>query len=253
MKAQLSFVEEARTCEWCEGPIPSKARVDSVTCCKGCRQARHRFRIEPCAHTAVIPLRFAYSDPPYPGLAKKYYGDHPEFGGEVDHRELIDRMVAEYPDGFALSTSKSALLSVWKMCPDETRLSIFNKGSRASVSYHERNAYEPVLIYRGRERRMEPTEVLDDVLDWGGRQHSHPGALVGMKSAPFCEWVFRQLGAMRGDSMTDIFPGSGAVSRAWRIYSGQPVIASVGDAWNPPRVLERLATKESRLEESRRR
>ncbi len=251
MKAQLSFVEERRTCEWCDERIPATARLDAVTCSKKCRQARHRFRIEPTQLVAEVPMRLGFSDPPYPGLSKRYYGNHPMYGGEVDHAELIARMVSEFPDGWALCTSKAALRAVWLQCPEDTRLSVWNKGSRSSVSYRERSAFEAVLLWRGRRRRMEPTEVLDDVLDWGGRQHSHPGALVGMKPAPFCEWVFRQLGAMRGDSLVDIFPGSGAVSRAWRIYSGQPVVSSTGDAWNPPRVIERMATKESRLEESR--
>lgn len=198
-------------------------------------------------------MRFGIADPPYPGLSRKYYGDHEAFAGEVDHRVLIDRLESEFPSGWALCTSKQALRSVWLMCPAETRLSIFYKGSRACESYYERNAYEAVLIRRGRELLRKPDEPLDDVLQWGGRQHSHPGALVGMKPAAFCEWVFRQLGALRGDELVDVFPGSGAISRAWRIYSGAPVVASTGDAWNPPRVLERRATKESRLEESRRR
>ncbi len=99
---------------------------------------------------------------------------------------------------------------------------------------------------------MEVDEVLDDVLLWGGRQPSHPGALVGMKSAAFCEWVFRQLGAEPGDEFADLFPGSGAVSRAWRLFSGHPVVVSAGDAWNPPRVAERRESAiPSRLEESR--
>jgi hypothetical protein len=253
MKAQLSLVEEIRTCEWCNGAMPRDARVDAVTCSKSCRQARHRFRIKPCDLVAEVRKRFGFADPPYPGLSRKYYGKEVTFAGEVDHRELIERMLAEFPDGWALCTSAKALRAVWLQCPPETRLSIFNRGSRACVSYHARSAYEAVLIYGGRERKMEPSEVLDDVLTWGGRQHSHPDALVGMKPAPFCEWVFRQLGAQRGDELVDIFPGSGAVSRAWRIYSGQPVLVSKGDPWNPPRVLERQATKASRLEEAMKR
>lgn len=34
-------------------------------------------------------MRFAYADPPYPGKARKYYGAHPDFAGEVDHAALI--------------------------------------------------------------------------------------------------------------------------------------------------------------------
>jgi hypothetical protein len=37
-------------------------------------------------------VKFAYADPPYPGQARRHYSDHPDYGGEVDHRELIDRL-----------------------------------------------------------------------------------------------------------------------------------------------------------------
>jgi hypothetical protein len=40
-----------------------------------------------------------------------------------------------------------------------------------------------------------------------------------MKPAAFCEWVFRLLGAERQDSLTDFFPGSGAIARAWELYT----------------------------------
>ena len=248
---QLSFVDELRICEWCREPIPQEARRDAVTCSRSCRQARHRFRIPPAAATDN-PLRFAYADPPYPTLSHKYYGDEETYAGEVDHAELVARLVAEYPDGWAMSTSARALRSVLLLCPEDARVAIWVKGSRPGVSWRARNAYEPVIVVGGRPRRMTCDEVLDDVLTWGGRQPSHPGALVGMKSAAFCEWMFRQLGAMAGDSMADVFPGSGAVTRAWQLYSGEPVAVSAGDLWNPPRVIGRRATSlPSRLEESR--
>jgi len=46
-------------------------------------------------------VRVAYADPPYPGCAH-LYKDHPDYAGEVDHAELIDRMEREFPDGWAL-------------------------------------------------------------------------------------------------------------------------------------------------------
>lgn len=35
-------------------------------------------------------LRVAYADPPYPGCAK-LYKDHADYGGEVDHKALIEQ------------------------------------------------------------------------------------------------------------------------------------------------------------------
>ncbi len=223
-----------------------------MTCSQPCRQARHRFRLSPAAATAETPIRVGVADPPYPKLARKYYRDEPTFGGEVDHGELVERLVSEFPDGWALCTSGAALPDVIRLCPRGVRVAIWVKGSRSCVSYRARSAYEPVILWGGRAHKMEIDEELDDVLTWGGRQPSHPGALVGMKSAPFCEWLFRQLGLLRGDELADLFPGSGAVTRAWRIYSGEPVIVSPGDPWNLPRLANRRTSRiPSRLAESR--
>ena len=46
-----------------------------------------------------------------------------------------------------------------------------------------------------------------------------PGALIGMKPPEFAVWMFAQLGALPGDELADIFPGSGAISRAWELYT----------------------------------
>lgn len=41
-------------------------------------------------------MKFAYADPPYPGQARKHYGSHPDFGGEVDHSDLIAQLERDY-------------------------------------------------------------------------------------------------------------------------------------------------------------
>ena len=46
--------------------------------------------------------------------------------------------------------------------------------------------------------------------------------MTGTKPAAFCRWVFALLGAAPGDSLDDLFPGSGAVGRAWAAYARQP-------------------------------
>lgn len=173
-------------------------------------------------------MRFAYADPPYPGLSKRYYGDHRDFNGEVDHVELIDRLTAGDYDGWALSTSAEALRDVWALCPPCTRLAIWVNGPRKTKSYTALHAYEAVLVWGGRVRH-EPvvgdlsdvceTDDKDWVLLWGGRQHSHPDALIGMKPAAFLDWLFELLGASRGDHLDDFFPGSGAVQRAWNLFT----------------------------------
>jgi hypothetical protein len=41
---------------------------------------------------------------------------------------------------------------------------------------------------------------------------------VGAKPATFCYWLFDLLGALPGDELVDLFPGSGGVARAWHYY-----------------------------------
>lgn len=202
-------------CEWCRGPIPSSKRRDAKTCSTSCRQARHRFRVG-VAPRADTPLRFAYADPPYPGLARRYYDCE-----EVDHAELIDRLVRDFPDGWALSTSAAALQSVLSMCPPGARTCIWVHGGRPAKSRRPRNVWEPLIVVGGRVSPEPVVQDMHDVLMWGGRQHSHPGALVGMKPPAFAEWMFRQLGAAVGDSLVDMFLGSGAITRAWDLYVSQ--------------------------------
>jgi len=243
----VSHVDARRICAWCRKPLRARARADAKTCGQPCRQALARFRVAPAGPTEGDPARFAYADPPYPGLARRYYGCE-----EVDHTELVGRLVRDFPDGWALSTSAAALQSVLAICPAGVRVCIWVRPARATRALRARNSFEPLIVAGGRLRhvavssstcrselaatdasRSTPAtsvaaagarpvaEDLRDVLHWGGRQHSHPGALVGMKPAAFCEWMFRLLGAAAGDELIDLFPGSGAVGRAWLIYTSQ--------------------------------
>jgi hypothetical protein len=67
-------------------------------------------------------MRFAYADPPYPGQAKRIYGRHSDYAGEVDHAQLVARLVDDYPDGWALSTGASMLQGVIALCPPKVRV-----------------------------------------------------------------------------------------------------------------------------------
>ena len=66
-------------------------------------------------------MRFAYADPPYPGCAHIYLRENPS-ATEVDHAALLQRLVAEYPDGWALSCNPRDLLWLLPACPDDVRV-----------------------------------------------------------------------------------------------------------------------------------
>lgn len=154
-----------RLCRWCEGPIRPGSRRDAKFCCQSHRQAAHRF-VRSAGATAptgadpsllatrdasvLQPRRFAYADPPYPGLARRYYADQPDYGGEVDHRELVSRLASSF-DGWALSTSTAALRDVLLLCPADVRVAAWFRGARPGRSYSPLSAWEPV-IYAGARR-----------------------------------------------------------------------------------------------------
>ena len=67
------------------------------------------------------PGKFAYADPPFPGLSAKYYRDHKDFKGEVDPVELIESLQVGGYLGWALPTSPRAVRDILPMCPPEAR------------------------------------------------------------------------------------------------------------------------------------
>ena len=94
------------------------------------------------------------------------------------------------------------------------------RGARPGVSYRPRNAWEPVVYRGGRAYRSDPAEARENALVHGVTPRlTDPRRLVGAKPAAFCYWLFDLLGALPGDELVDLFPGSGGVSRAWRLYA----------------------------------
>lgn len=155
-------------------------------------------------------MRFAYADPPYPGLAN-YYPER----AEVDHASLVDRLVQEFPDGWALSTSSKALRDVLALCPPDVRICAWFHGPRRTKSRRALASWEPLIVWRGRPLPTAVVQDLSDGLIDESRYRAFPGAMIGMKPPGFAEWLFRQLGAVPGDELADLFPGSGAIGRAW--------------------------------------
>jgi hypothetical protein len=212
-----------RVCAWCRQPIPPELRRDARCCSTRCRQARHRFGRSVGRSAAVAggrALRLAYADPPYPGKAWLYRG-HADYAGEVDHAALI-RDLAGY-DGWALSTSAEALPAVLALCPPGVRVAAWHRGERATVSRWPLHAWEPVIYAGGRQHPPAPGQPrrTDSLVHGVAPMTTLPGRVIGAKPAAFCAWLFALLGATAGDTLTDLYPGSGAVGRAWAAYVGQ--------------------------------
>jgi hypothetical protein len=152
------------------------------------------------------PLRFAYADPPYPGQAVRWYAGHKDFGGEVDHAELIAHLATF--DGWALSTSSAALQDVLALSPVGVRVGVWYR----SNSEHPGNrgrwwwSWEPVIFYGWRKHG----ETVRDLL---AVPKPFASAIPGEKPPEFTRWVMNLLGVQPADTFVDLFPGSNAVAR----------------------------------------
>lgn len=146
-------------------------------------------------------MKFAYADPPYPGCAHRY----PE-NREVGHAELIARLVDEYPDGWALSTSSTALRDVIVLCPPAVRVAAWVKPFAVfKPNVNPAYAWEPVLFMGG--RRGDRTRAT--VRDWHSANITLKKGLVGAKPESFCLWIMDLLGY----ELHDLFPGTGVMGR----------------------------------------
>jgi hypothetical protein len=157
-------------------------------------------------------MRVAYADPPYVGQAKRHYGDQPDYAGEVDHAALVARLVAEYPDGWALSLSSPSLRQILEVCPPDVRVGAWVKPFCSfKPNVNPAYAWEPVIFSGGRKReRME-----DKVRDYCAVNVTLRAGFPGAKPEGFCFWLFALLNLRPGDTLDDLYPGSGAVTRAW--------------------------------------
>lgn len=168
------------------------------------------------------PITVAFADPPYEGEAQQHYGSHPDFAGEVNYELLVRRLNDEYADGWALCMKVASLPMVLGL------LASVGKKSRvgAWVKRHpifKRNvnpayAWDPVVFVGGR-RRPANREFINDwcISDRGKKVNG----FVGAKPDEFSLWVFNMLGLSRGDTLVDLFPGTGSVSIAWKQWCSQ--------------------------------
>lgn len=164
-------------------------------------------------------MRFAFADPPYPGKARCYYSCD-----EVDHAELTDRLVRDYPDGWALSTDSIHLRDVLELCPIGSRVASWVKpGSMPSFGSTGKPfcSWEPVIFFGGRGRRKSVADSLVCATDAGRGFGKDRLNFTGAKPFLFCRWIVGLLGAKNGDTIDDLFPGTGRCSGFFRTILSQ--------------------------------
>ena len=170
-------------------------------------------------------MKFAYADPPYLGQGTRLYGDQPHDVAVYDkiegHQRLIEQLILEFSDGWALSASSPSLQHLLPLCPEDCRVLAWVKPfasfkPNVGIAY----AWEPVIFRGGRKHtREQPT-----IRDWLACNITLQRGFIGAKPTAFSHWILDVLNVQEGDEVVDLFPGSGGVTHVIenRILRKQP-------------------------------
>ena len=83
-------------------------------------------------------------------------------------------------------------------------------------------AWEPVIVKAARRPVVTGRLVLRD---WIKAPITMERGMIGAKPDAVCHWAFELVGAEPGDELVDLYPGSGAVTRAWETWRTQLELA----------------------------
>lgn len=167
-------------------------------------------------------VTLAYADPPYLGccgLYDHYHGDDGRCWDDWETHAALFVRLRQY-DGWVLHCSSPSLQVMLDISrPDDYRVMPWVKpfaAFRANVPVAY--AWEPVLVKPARKPEVSGRMVMRDYI-------SEPITLergtIGAKPERVCLWAFECMGARPDDELVDLFPGSGAVTRAWDKFTMQ--------------------------------
>ncbi len=124
-------------------------------------------------------------------------------------------------DGWALCCSSPSLLGpggLAALAPAGSRLGgWFKPFASFKRGVDPAYAWEPV-IYRTKRKWAKEQATCRD---WVSASITLQRGVSGAKPEAFCLWLFELLGMTPEDEMVDLFPGSGAVTRAWEKWRQQ--------------------------------
>lgn len=169
-------------------------------------------------------MKLHYADPPYLGCGKLYAEHHPQaldWDDPETHVRLVEQLQDE-ADGWVLhlsATPESIALYAPLCVQTGARWCSWVKGFAAfkrnvPVAY----AWEPVLIKAARKPVVSKRLVMRD---WIQESVTLRKGLTGAKPEAVCHWAFELAAARPEDDLTDLFPGTGAVTEAWRTWRGK--------------------------------
>lgn len=159
-------------------------------------------------------MKFAYADPPYFKQGKKRYGEFHEeaaiWDNQQSHLDLIQRLIDEYPDGWAMSCNPADLHWLINGSGGGIRVCAWTKTFHQIRPTTVQFAWEPVLLYGGRKDNKRKPMVRDWISGVATKRKGLPGA----KPDYFNDWILNLLNFKIGDQLDDIFPGTNGMSDA---------------------------------------
>jgi len=180
-------------------------------------------------------MKLGYADPPYLGCGKLYAEHHPQaldWDDPATHERLVEQLQDEF-DGWVLHMSATpASIGLYGRLVetiDGARWCSWRKGFAAfkrnvPVGY----AWEPVVIKALRKPVVSKRLVMRDWIDTDIQQSiTLKRGLTGAKPEAVCHWAFEIAAARPDDELTDLFPGTGAVSKAWKTWQGKFTLPSL--------------------------
>lgn len=179
-------------------------------------------------------MRLAIADPPYLGRADRWYGDgrgsgkkratggrdgrkpdyHPNAAAwdqPEEHARLVERLTADF-DGWAIAGASDYVRLLLEAAPAAATLGIWHRPNAMPGGGRLLRSWEPVVFLVPESRRDRASGItVRDVLTEPVRQQG----FLGSKPPAWTAWVLNVLGYNADtDTITDLFPGSGAVANA---------------------------------------
>lgn len=172
-------------------------------------------------------MKLAIADPPYLGRGQRWYGggrgggpgergpdNHPDavdWDQEETHTQLVRSLVDNY-DGWAIAASADSLHVYLAAAPAGIRVMVWHKRNAIPSGFRVMNTWEAVVLFTpaGRRARIGGQIATRDVLD----SPNPRTGFVGAKPPEWTAWVVDAMGYRVGDSVDDLYPGSGAVGTA---------------------------------------
>lgn len=188
-------------------------------------------------------MRLAIADPPYLGRADRWYGDgrgpgrasttapgtgrngrkpdrHPDaaYWDTLEaHVGLILNLENQF-DGWAMAAHADRVHELMAAAPARARMCVWVRPNAMPGGARLVNRWEPVIVRPPDSRIGRGSGVsVSDVLVEPVRRNG----FLGSKPAAWTRWVLTLLGARPGDTVVDLFPGSGAVEREIAHYLAQ--------------------------------